>query len=81
MERYAINIGDLTKEPILGMIFADVLKSKKIVTAEKNLDGAAVIIDCGRERAKSIVETIRLKREKHYLRCYVSSTGKSWKRI
>ena len=79
--KYAINIGDLTKEPILAMVFNDVLASRKIVKAENTLAGGAVLIDCEETRAKSIVDVIRIKCAKHYLRCYESKTGNSWKRI
>ena len=80
--KYAINIGDLTTEPILGLIFGDVIDKGSIIHAEKTIDGMATALQCPEDRAKAIVETIRLKKkEKNLFRIYESKTGKSWKRI
>jgi hypothetical protein len=83
MAKYAVNIADLTKAPLVGhWLVGPVIPSKRIVQAEKDrLDGAAVVLECSAERAEAIVRLIQTKYRRHQLRCYVSKTGRGWKRV
>lgn len=82
---YAVNAADLTlaDNAILAMfLIAPVCQNRTLVDAEpKRIDGMAVLLECGDERAEAIVHTVRLKRQKHELRIYQSKTGKNWKRV
>ncbi len=79
---YAVNIADLTKDSYLGpFLIAPLTKGRQIVQAEKTIDGSAVVLNCGRERVKAIIDVIRLRYGKSQMRFYESKTGQSWKRI
>lgn len=81
--QYSVNIGDLTKDTILGsFLVSPVCPNKTIVKAEpKYLDGGAILLETDEVRAKAIVDVIRLKYPRNLLRCYESKTGKSWERV
>ena len=71
MDEYAINISDATKDPfMMGMMLGPVTRSRYVIEAEKTIDGSAVVLECDTERAKAIVDVIRMKYAKHEIRCY-----------
>ena len=75
-DQYSVNIADLTKDITLGQILiSPVTPNRTIVNAEpKNFDGMAVLLECDEERAKAIIEVIRIKYRKDQLRCYRNKT-------
>ncbi|MHA1662686.1 MAG: hypothetical protein ACTSVR_05450 [Candidatus Thorarchaeota archaeon] len=81
--QFAINVSDLSQEQILAMIYSDVLANKVLVNTEPDrIDGIAVVIECEEERAKAIVETIRLKKNKNEMRIFESTDYmKTWRKI
>ena len=82
---YAINVGDLTKDTILGMVLvAPVIPGRILVHAEPGrVDGGAVLLECEEKQALGIIGIIRMKFAKNLLRCYAakSATAKTWKRV
>ena len=79
---YAVNIADLTKDKdnvwapfLIGPVKGDVIEAEK-----GRFDGMALTLECNEERAKAIVEVIRLKYKKCEIRCY-GGKGKTWKRV
>ena len=80
--RYAINISDLIGVPVATFLLSpDVVPDRIIVNAEKGLiDGSAIMLQCDEERAKAIVDIIRMNCEKNKLRCYKAEHS-TWKRI
>jgi len=79
----AVNIGDLTRDPLLAQLaIAPVIPNRRIVDAEKLPDGAAIVLECPDDRAEAILWLIRRKYPKHLIRVYRSKTGKGgWKRV
>lgn len=71
-DQYSINIADLTKDAILGpILIAPVTPNRTIIDAEPGrMDGMAILLECDEERAKAIIDVIRIKHEKHDIRCY-----------
>ena len=81
---YAVNIADLWKYPIAAiMLSPDVIPNMRRVKAEGEgrMDGCALLLECNEERAKAIIDVIRLNCKKHELRCYETSSYKAWKGI
>ena len=80
--RYAINISDLTGMSMASFLLPhDVIPDRIIVDAEKGMfDGSAIMLQCDEERAKAIVDIIRMNCEKNKLRCYKAEHS-TWKRI
>jgi len=70
--QYSINVMDMTKDGILSsFMIAPVIKSRTLYNAEPGrVDGMAVILECPEERAKAIIEVIRMKFGKNEFRCY-----------
>ena len=79
---YAANIGDLTRDPIIGrMLIAPVAAKREIVKCEKAVDGAAIMFECDDAQGQAIVDIIRMKWPKHMIRCYAQIPGrKTWSR-
>lgn len=69
---YGINIMDMTKDDILAtFLIAPVCRSKHTYTAEPGrVDGTAVQLECNDDRARAIIEVIRMKYGKNEFRCY-----------
>lgn len=84
---YAVNVADWTAcrdDFGLRILLGNVVDADRpmLVDAEPGrVDAPAVVLDCEEERAEAIVDVIREKYERHELRCYKSTTGRSWRRI
>jgi hypothetical protein len=72
MTVYSVNVMDMTKDDILStFMIAPVIRSRQTIEVEKGrIDGYAVVLDCPEERAKAIIEVIRMKYGKNEFRCY-----------
>jgi hypothetical protein len=72
MTVYSVNAMDMTKDDILStFMIAPVIRSRQTIEVEKGrIDGHAVVLDCPEERAKAIIEVIRMKYGKNEFRCY-----------
>jgi len=82
MRKYAVNIGDLTRDSILAQfLFSPLIKDKTIVDAEKTIDGKAVIVNCDEKQWEGIEFTVRKKYSRNLFRLYESSNGTRWMRI
>jgi len=82
-EQYAINIADLTRDPIMAsLLIGPVTAAHLIVRAEPNAaDGHAVILECDQQRAKAILDVIRMRYDKATVRCYRQGPRGGWRRI
>lgn len=82
---YAINLIDwAAKKDDFGLVLllrSVIDRDSRIETNPRRIDELALRLSCDEERAEAIVEIIRLKYERHQLRCYHSKTGRSWKRV
>lgn len=86
--KYAVNLADLTKfaqkgqlNPVM-LLVRPVMSRYPINLNGKRWDEVIVPLECGEERASSIVGVIRLKVKKFELRMYRSKNGVGgWKRI
>ena len=69
---YSINVADMSKDPITSQfLIAPVIRSRQIVDNEPGrFDGGAVVLECDDERAKAIIDVIRMKYGKNEFRCY-----------
>lgn len=82
--KYAVNVADMAKLGLVAEILvAPVVPQRLVVeTSKARFDEMAVVLECEEERAKAIVEVIRLKFRPREMRCYQSSTGRGgWKGI
>ncbi len=72
MPQISINVMDMTKDSILSQfMIAPVIQSRALFNAEPGrVDGMAVVLDCPEERARAIVDVIRMKYGKNEFRCY-----------
>jgi len=79
---YAINVADMTKDPILSQVLiGPLVPNRIIVKAEPDrIDGGAVQLQCSEEQAENVLAVIRLKYKPHEFRVYRSKTGKRWVR-
>ena len=80
---YAINVLDLAaaNQIALGPIVMAASPSRRMVEAEpKMVAGDALVLECSQEQAEAICQVIRLKYQKHQLRCY-QKRGSRWVRI
>jgi len=69
----SVNVSDLSSvnDPMLAMLLSPVTKSRMVVNPQpKMIGGMAVVLDCERDRAKAIVEVIRMKYNKNKIRIY-----------
>lgn len=82
-KKYAVNIRDMMQDTLLAQILlTPVVPNKLVVKTESVVDGDALFLECNEERASAIVDVIRLKYQRHEIRCYESKTGRGeWKRI
>lgn len=85
---HAVNLADLTKAGVrsdigVTLLLVPVVDKMVMVTInKKRVDEIGIPLTCGDERSTAIVEIIRKKYPKHFLRMYHSKTGKgSWKRV
>jgi len=82
--QYAVNVGDLTRDHILGaFLVGPLVPSRRLVHAEPGrIDGGAVVLECDEKQALGVVGVIRMKYPPHLIRCYESKTGNGgWKRM
>ena len=80
--QYAVNIADLTKDPILAQfLFQPMIKERTIIEAEPNMiDGKAVILDdCNEKRFEAVLWIVRNKYNKNEFRLY-EKKNKRWVR-
>ena len=85
VKHYAVNLADLTHSNrcidhrMAAMMVASVMGD--VVDVNKaRVDESVVVLDCSDERARAIIDVIRLKLPKNRLRCYEKTTGR-WRRI
>ena len=85
MARYAVNLADLSQKAnqVVVTCLVKPVMGGTVVVRPRQVDGVAVLLDCGDERAAAIVEVIRLKLRRHEMRCYVRKTdrAKTWKAV
>ena len=81
MDRYAINIADLTKPENrpLGLIIGQV-RGVVVEINKRRMDAVAITLCCEDERARALIDIIRIRRKKHELRCY-EHKGSRWVHI
>lgn len=80
---YAVNIADMTKEPVMANLLLGPHASDGIVQAEPGrVDGGAMRLTCDRDQMAAIIHVIRMRHGKAAFRFYESKTGRGgWKRI
>ena len=79
---YAVNIADLMNHPVAAFLISpEVIPNGKCIKAEgDHMDGCALLLECNEERAKAIIDVIRMNCKKHELRCYERNKT-AWRRI
>jgi hypothetical protein len=80
---YAINLADLAypERVIVARCLIAPVQGEIVATDAHRFDEMAVTLDCDDERAKAIVDTIRLKFKRNTLRCYRGQLGGAWERV
>lgn len=81
---YAVNLGDLMfkgREIVSECLISPVCPSRTTVEVEpRRADGVGVLLECEEERARAIVEVLRIKFKSYELRCYRRERGR-WRRV
>ena len=77
----AISLADIaTAEPVARMLVAPVIQNQRTVEVQRGrVDGVAVMLECDDERARAIVDVLRVKYPKWQMRAW-EYVGGSWKR-
>ncbi len=83
--RIAVNVADITRHPLAGMILGPVTPSREIVRMDKaRWDEAGLVLECDEERARAIVELFRDgdEREGRYAtRAYKQGPRGGWSKL
>lgn len=76
----AISLADIaTAEPVARMLVAPVIQNQRTVEVQRGrVDGVAVVLDCDDERARAIVDVLRMKYTKWLMRAWEGAGG-SWR--
>ena len=82
---YAVNILDMLPEDkiLAQVLLLPIVDPHTVADVEPGrVDGKACVLLCDDERGKAVVDIIRMKKEKHELRCYHQKPGcKTWARV
>ena len=86
MTQYAVNLPDLLNHknsPVMMLIkpvLGNVENAQTIQASKTHMDETAILMQCDAERAKAIINTVRIRVHKNYLRFYKKDRT-AWKRI
>jgi len=79
--QYAVNLADMTVRQfaMIGQILVGPVMGATESIGDR-FDDVVVVLNCEEERARAIIDVIRVRANKNQVRCY-SRTNKAWRRV